>query len=144
MPPGLVLDNGHRLCEIIQATARRLILELTEHVPIEDYEAFRKAVEMLGNVELAVDDTGAGFSSLRHILELRPAFAKLDISLVSGIDTDDLRQALVAGLVYFALRSGCHLIAEGVETENEVTALRRLGVEFAQGYLFGRPEPIAD
>ncbi len=49
----------------------------------------------------------------------------------------------MAGLVYFALRSGSHLIAEGVETENEVTALRRLGVDLAQGYLFGRPEPIA-
>jgi EAL domain-containing protein (putative c-di-GMP-specific phosphodiesterase class I) len=144
MSPGLVLEWGPRLRKVIRATTRRLILELTEHVPIEDYAAFRKALEALGSVELAVDDTGAGFSSLRHILELRPAFAKLDISVVSGIDTDDLRQALVAGLVYFALRSGCHLIAEGVETENEVTALRRLGVEFAQGYLFGRPEPIVD
>jgi EAL domain-containing protein (putative c-di-GMP-specific phosphodiesterase class I) len=144
MSPGLVLDSGHRLRKVIRTTNRQLILELTEHVPIEDYATFRKAVEMLGNVELAVDDAGAGYSSLRHILELRPAFAKLDISLVRGIDTDELRQALVAGLVYFALRSGCHLIAEGVETENEATALRRLGVEFAQGYLFGRPEPIAD
>jgi EAL domain-containing protein (putative c-di-GMP-specific phosphodiesterase class I) len=60
-----------------------------------------------------------------------------------GIDADELRQALVAGLVYFAHRSYCHLIAEGVESEDEAAALRRLGVEFAQGYLFGRPEPIA-
>jgi EAL domain-containing protein (putative c-di-GMP-specific phosphodiesterase class I) len=74
---------------------------------------------------------------------LRPTFAKLDISLVRGIDADELRQALAAGLAYFALRSGCNLIAEGVETEDEASVLRRLGVEFAQGYLFGRPEPIA-
>jgi EAL domain-containing protein (putative c-di-GMP-specific phosphodiesterase class I) len=74
---------------------------------------------------------------------LQPAFAKVDISLIQGIDADELRQALVAGLVYFALRSGCHLIAEGVESEGEASVLRRLGVEFAQGYLFGRPEPIA-
>jgi EAL domain-containing protein (putative c-di-GMP-specific phosphodiesterase class I) len=99
-------------------------------------------VERYGTVELAVDDAGAGYASLRHILELRPTFAKLDISLVRGIDADELRQALAAGLVYFALRSGCHLIAEGVESE-EAGALRRLGVEFAQGYLFGRPEPTA-
>jgi EAL domain-containing protein (putative c-di-GMP-specific phosphodiesterase class I) len=128
---------------MIGASTRRLILELTEHVSIDDYAALRKAIEALGNADLAVDDAGAGYASLRHILELRPAFAKLDISLVRGIDVDELRQALVAGLVYFALRSGCHLIAEGVESEDEATALRRLGVEFAQGYLFGRPEPIA-
>jgi EAL domain-containing protein (putative c-di-GMP-specific phosphodiesterase class I) len=64
-------------------------------------------------------------------------------TLVRGIDADELRQTFVAGLVYFALRSSCHLIAEGVESEDEATAVRRLGVEFAQAYLFGRPEPIA-
>jgi EAL domain-containing protein (putative c-di-GMP-specific phosphodiesterase class I)/DNA-binding response OmpR family regulator len=143
MSPGLVLESGPRLRELVQATTRRLILELTEHVPVDDYAALRKAIATLGNVELAVDDAGAGYASLRHILELRPAFAKLDISLVRGIDADELRQALAAGLVYFALSSGCHLIAEGVETEDEASVLRRLGVEFAQGFLFGRPEPIA-
>jgi EAL domain-containing protein (putative c-di-GMP-specific phosphodiesterase class I)/DNA-binding response OmpR family regulator len=143
MSPSLVLESGRRLRKLVGATSRRLILELTEHVPIDDYAALRKAIGTLGNVELSVDDAGAGYSSLRHILELRPTFAKLDISLVRGIDTDELRQALAAGLVYFALRSGCHLIAEGVESEDEASALRGLGVEFAQGYLFGRPEPIA-
>jgi EAL domain-containing protein (putative c-di-GMP-specific phosphodiesterase class I)/DNA-binding response OmpR family regulator len=143
MSPGLVLESGRRLRKMTRATTRRLILELTEHVPIDDYAALRNAIGTLGDVELAVDDAGAGYASLRHILELRPTFAKLDISLVRGIDADELRQALVAGLVYFALRSGCHLIAEGVESEDEARVLRRLGVEFAQGYLFGRPEPIA-
>jgi EAL domain-containing protein (putative c-di-GMP-specific phosphodiesterase class I)/DNA-binding response OmpR family regulator len=143
MSPGLVLESGRRLRKMMQATTRRLILELTEHVPIDDYTELRKAIEALGNVLLAVDDAGAGYSSLRHILELRPAFAKLDTSLVRAIDVDELRQALVAGLVYFAMRSGCHLIAEGVESEDEATTLRRLGVELAQGYLFGHPEPIA-
>ena len=143
MSPGLVLGCSRRLRKMIGTTDRRLIVELTEHVPIDDYAAPRKAIETLGKVELAVDDAGAGYASLRHILELRPTFAKLDVSLVRGIDVDELRQALVAGLVYFALRSDCHLIAEGVESEAEAEALRRLGIEFAQGYLFGRPEPIA-
>ena len=141
--PGLVLESGRRLRKMIQTTTRRLILELTEHVAIDDYAALRKAIGKLGEVGIAVDDAGAGYASLRHILELRPTFAKLDISLVQGIGADELRQALVAGLVYFAQRSGCHLIAEGVESEDEATALRRLSVEFAQGYLFGRPAPIA-
>jgi EAL domain-containing protein (putative c-di-GMP-specific phosphodiesterase class I) len=91
---------------------------------------------------IAVDDAGAGYASLRHILELRPTFAKLDISLVRGIDDDELRQAIAAGFGYFALRTGCRLVAEGVETEEEAAALRRLGIELAQGYLFGRPLPI--
>jgi EAL domain-containing protein (putative c-di-GMP-specific phosphodiesterase class I)/DNA-binding response OmpR family regulator len=143
MSPGLVLENGRRLLKMFRGSSRRLILELTEHVPIDDYAALCKAIEALGRVEIAVDDAGAGYASLRHILELRPAFAKLDISLVRGIDADDLRQALAAGLSHFALKSGCQLVAEGVESEDEAAALRELGVELAQGYLFGYPEPIS-
>lgn len=141
--PDLVLVSGRQLRAVIRATTRRLILELTEHVQIDDYPALREAIGRLGDVGIGVDDTGAGYASLRHILELRPTFVKLDISLVRGIETDEVRQALAAGLDHFALRSGCHLIAEGVESEGEATALQLLGVEFAQGYLFGRPEPIA-
>lgn len=140
--PDLVLESGPRLRAVIRATKRRIILELTEHVPIDDYPALREAIGRLGDVGIAVDDTGAGYASLRHILELRPTFVKLDISLVQGIETDEVRQALVAGLDYFALRSGCHLIAEGVESKDEATALQRVGIEFAQGYLFGHPDPI--
>jgi EAL domain-containing protein (putative c-di-GMP-specific phosphodiesterase class I)/CheY-like chemotaxis protein len=140
MSPGLVLENGRRLLKMIRGSSRRLVLELTEHVAIDDYAALRKAIKALGKVEMAVDDAGAGYASLRHILELRPAFAKLDISLVRGVDGDELRQALVAGLVYFALQSGCQLIAEGVESEDEASLLRRLGVGLAQGFLFGHPE----
>ena len=93
---------------------------------------------------MAVDDAGAGYASLRHILELRPDYAKLDISLVRRIDGDDVRQALAAGLQYFASKVGCRLIAEGVETDEEAAVLQRLGIEFAQGYLFGRPEKWCD
>ena len=113
------------------------------NVQRHDYRALRAALEDIGpNVVVAVDDAGAGFSSLRHILELRPAFAKLDISLVRGIDSDDLRQVLAAGLNYYALRTGCQIIAEGVETQAESDTLQRLGIEFGQGYLYGRPEPL--
>jgi EAL domain-containing protein (putative c-di-GMP-specific phosphodiesterase class I)/DNA-binding response OmpR family regulator len=141
--PQTVIERTAEVGAILRSTERSVVLELTEHVPIDDYGELRAALDRLGTqVQVAVDDAGAGFASLRHILELRPDFAKLDISLVRGIDGDDLRQALAAGLNYYALRTGCRLIAEGVETRAEADALQRLGIEFAQGYLFGRPAEI--
>jgi EAL domain-containing protein (putative c-di-GMP-specific phosphodiesterase class I) len=123
---------------------RQVVLELTEHVPIGDYTELRAAIENIGPVQVAVDDAGAGYASLRHILELRPSFAKLDISLVRGINRDELRQAMAAGIQYYALRTGCRLIAEGVETVEEANTLLALGVDLAQGYLFGKPERLPD
>ncbi len=130
MSPGLVLESGRRLRKMIRATSRRLILELTEHVPIDDYAALRKAIGTLGDVELAVDDAGAGYASLRHILELRPTFAKLDISLVRGIDADELRQALVAGLVVLRAqeRLPSHRRGRGVGGRGERAAAARCRV----------------
>jgi EAL domain-containing protein (putative c-di-GMP-specific phosphodiesterase class I)/DNA-binding response OmpR family regulator len=142
--PRSLIDRPDEVRSALPAARDRItVLELTEHVQIEDYDELRSAIQSLGShVEVAVDDAGAGFASMRHILELRPAFAKLDISLVRGIDEDDLRQGLAAGLNYFALRTGCQLIAEGVETQGEADTLQRLGIEFAQGYLYGRPQRL--
>ena len=143
--PQTVIDRTAELRALLDATERAIVFELTEHVSIDDYGVLRAALDALGDqVHVAVDDAGAGYASLRHILELRPSFAKLDISLVRGIDADDLRQALAAGLNYYALRTGCRLIAEGVETQAEADALRRLGIELAQGYLYGRPALAAE
>jgi EAL domain-containing protein (putative c-di-GMP-specific phosphodiesterase class I) len=141
--PGFVLNGDLRFRELIELSARPLVLELTEHAPIDDYLLVRNALAKLGDVGLAVDDAGAGYASLRHILELQPTYAKLDISLVRGIDADNLRQALAAGLQYFASKIGCRLIAEGVESRDEADVLQRLGIELAQGYLFGRPQLAA-
>jgi EAL domain-containing protein (putative c-di-GMP-specific phosphodiesterase class I) len=140
--PAVALAAGDLLKGQLNGNGRQIVLELTEHVPIGDYLPLRQAIDRLGLVQIAVDDAGAGYASLRHILELRPAFAKLDISLVRGIDGDDLRQAMAAGMQYYALRSGCRLVAEGVETEEEAGVLLELGVDLAQGYLFGRPERL--
>jgi EAL domain-containing protein (putative c-di-GMP-specific phosphodiesterase class I) len=93
----------------------------------------------LARVRASIDDAGAGFSSLRHILELRPYAVKLDIALVRSIETDTARQALIAGMAYFAVKTGCVLVAEGIETAAERDALRALAVPLGQGYLLGRP-----
>jgi EAL domain-containing protein (putative c-di-GMP-specific phosphodiesterase class I) len=138
--PELILSG--RLAAALPSWRDRLILEVTEHVEINDYPAVRAAVEAIGMVRLAVDDAGAGFASLRHVLELQPQFMKLDISLVRGIEGDPARQGLVAGMVYFAVLTDRTLIAEGIETKDELETLRMLGVDLGQGYLLGRPGPL--
>jgi EAL domain-containing protein (putative c-di-GMP-specific phosphodiesterase class I)/FixJ family two-component response regulator len=139
--PEVVLSSSDALRQMLSGP-RQSVIEITEHVPIADYGALRDAIASLDGVQCAVDDAGAGFASMRHMLELQPTYAKLDISLVRGIHTDALRQALAAGLVYYAMRSGVRLIAEGVELDAEARMLQALGVEMAQGYLFGRPAPL--
>lgn len=125
--------------------APRLVLELTEHLPVEDYGPLREALTLLRErgVRLAVDDTGAGFASLRHLVALSPEIIKLDITLVRGVDEDAARRALVTAMVAFAADTGAHLLAEGVESAAELATLESLGVRWAQGYFFGEPRPLA-
>jgi PAS domain S-box-containing protein len=140
--PELILA-GEPLRTLLSGSSRRLVLEVTENAAIADYPAFRAAMTALGpKVEFAVDDTGTGFASLRHIVELRPAFVKLDRSLIAGLESDDARQAMIVGLCHFAHVTGCRLIVEGIETDSELTVLRALTIELGQGYLLGRPLPI--
>lgn len=141
--PALILA-GLPLRSLLRGNRRQVVLEVTEHAAIEDYEALRAAVADLGpRTELAVDDAGAGFSSLRHILELKPAYVKLDRWLVAGLEADTARQAMIIGLQHFARTTGCQLVAEGVETLGELAALQGMGIGLGQGYLFGRPTSAA-
>ena len=121
-----------------------LVLELTEHDPIPDYDEIQRAVRRFGSpVRLSIDDAGAGYACLTHVLTLEPAFVKLDRGWITGIDTDPARQALVAGLESFASRVGCTLIAEGIETQSELDTVRGLGVDLGQGFLLGRPVQVS-
>jgi EAL domain-containing protein (putative c-di-GMP-specific phosphodiesterase class I) len=135
------LIGSGRLGPLLAGLRRRITLEITEHVVIDDYPALRRELAALGpTVRLAVDDAGAGYASLRHILELAPDFVKLDVGLVRGIDADPARQALIAGMGYFAVKRKAPLIAEGIETAAELATLRSLAVPYGQGYLLGRPQ----
>ena len=118
------------------------VVEITEHAPVADYESLARALAPLRKrgMRLAVDDAGAGFASLRHILMLEPQLIKLDISLTRGIDKNQRQRGLAAALVTFAREIGATVIAEGVETEPELATLRDLGVEFGQGFLFGKAD----
>jgi EAL domain-containing protein (putative c-di-GMP-specific phosphodiesterase class I)/CheY-like chemotaxis protein len=136
-----VLQHDDEMPQIIAEAERPIIIELTEHERIDDYDAVRRAYARLGpNVRLAVDDAGSGYASLRHIFSLQPAYVKLDIEWVRGIGGDPIRRALVSGMRYFAEETGCELIAEGIEEEDERKALLELGIKLGQGFLLGRPE----
>ncbi|HEY5119972.1 MAG TPA: EAL domain-containing protein, partial [Acidimicrobiales bacterium] len=140
---------GHYVEPVLAATNRQIVIEITEHDPIENYAMIRNIVASLPHCQLAVDDAGAGFTSLSHILELRPAYVKLDISIIRDIDTNPARQAMTAGMCHFAAQTNTIVIAEGVETLAEAETLMRLGVSLGQnahmlgqGYFYGRPESL--
>ncbi|SEP25670.1 sensor domain-containing phosphodiesterase [Trujillonella endophytica] len=123
----------------------RVLLELSEHDPVEDYDALTAALLPFraAGLRLAVDDVGAGFSSLRHIVLTAPDVLKLDRSIVAGVATDPVLRTLVGSLVTFGHGCGASLVAEGIETAEDAAALLALGVDAGQGWLFGRPGPAA-
>jgi EAL domain-containing protein (putative c-di-GMP-specific phosphodiesterase class I) len=142
--PRLLLADD-RLLDLVVCAGRRIVVEITEHERIDDYAALRAALARLGpGVRVAVDDAGAGVANFNHIVELRPDYVKIDVGLIRDLDADLARQAAVVSLVHFARASDRWTIAEGVETEAERATLERLGVPFAQGYLFSRPRSIED
>lgn len=121
----------------------RLTLELTEHAVVGDYDRLNAELAPLRarGLKLAIDDAGAGFSGLQHILRLEPDVIKLDMALIHDIDTDPARRALASAMQMFARQTGAVLVAEGVETREELSTLARLSFLRVQGYLLGRPVP---
>ncbi|MGR7024740.1 EAL domain-containing protein [Geodermatophilus sp. URMC 62] len=121
----------------------RVVLELSEHDPVGDYAALGAALAPLRarGMRLAIDDVGAGFSSLRHIVVTAPDVIKMDRSIVSGVDSDPILAKLARSLVDFAHSVDVSVVAEGVETEAEHAVLQTLGVDGGQGWFFGRPAP---
>lgn len=134
--------TSSRLIEALDGISpHRIILELTEDAVVRSYEAVRETLAVLANkgFRVAVDDMGTGQTDLWHLVRFRPDVVKLDISLIRGIDTEPDKQALVTGLTWLCKGLGAHVVAEGVERSEELDRIRRLGVHWAQGYLFGRP-----
>ena len=130
---------------ILGAPTNRIVIELTEHVEIRDYDIVIEALASLraAGVRLAVDDAGAGFATLQHILTLQPDIIKLDIALTRGVDEDPVRRALARALVGFASEIGATIMAEGIETAGELETLRHLGVPSGQGFYLAHPGPPA-
>jgi PAS domain S-box-containing protein len=122
----------------------RVTVELTEHLEIADYDKFRRAAAPLRKAggRLAIDDFGAGFASLKHILKVEPERIKLDISLTEQIPESTMAHALASALLSFAGEIGIEVVAEGIETEEELDALTEIGVRVGQGFHFGLPAPL--
>lgn len=155
LPPGAYLSinlsqrtaESARFMESLGSVdASRLVVEITEHEAVADYDHLTAALRRLRDLgaRVAIDDAGAGFASLRHILLVDPEIIKLDISLTRGIDSDPRRRALASALISFADQMGISVVAEGIETESEHAALQALGVRLGQGYYLGRPGPLED
>lgn len=127
--------------EPLRPWSHRVVLEITERSKLSAIVHWEQAVERATEMgfSIAVDDLGAGYSSLSVLAELQPRFIKVDMSIVRGIDGDPRKQRLVDLLCRFAEATDAQLIAEGVETEGEAQALRETGAHMLQGYFFGRP-----
>ncbi|MEV4702862.1 EAL domain-containing protein [Actinoplanes sp. NPDC049316] len=127
----------------------RIVLELSEHDPVEDYDELKAALGPLraAGMRLAIDDVGAGFSSLRHIVVTAPDVIKLDRSIVTGVAADPVLPVVTHALVELGRATGAKVVAEGVETAQDAAALRTIGVDLGQGWHFGRamaPEDLRD
>lgn len=135
-----VLDSGVR-DYLASQNLERIVLEITEHDVIEDYKQLTETLEPLREkgLMLAIDDFGAGYATFRDIVYLHPDIIKLDISLVRGLGSNKTAQSIIRAMIAFAEENRRSLVAEGVETEDELRALRSLGVQRAQGYLLHKP-----
>src|SRR4051812_34650379 len=123
-----------------------VVIEVTEQAVVEDYARLEYILRSLraAGAAIAVDDAGAGYASLHHIVELRPQFVKLDRSLVANLDRDDAKLAVIESLITFSSRIDAWIVAEGVERAEEMAALQHMRVPLAQGYWLGMPSPGMD
>jgi EAL domain-containing protein (putative c-di-GMP-specific phosphodiesterase class I)/DNA-binding NarL/FixJ family response regulator len=128
--------------ELVAATpGERVVLELTEHAPVHDYDRLARTVERLRaeGFRIAVDDVGAGYSSFRHLLTVRPDVLKIDISLCRSIESDRARQVIAASIASLGRELDATVVAEGIETAAELVTMRGLGVHNAQGFFLAPP-----
>lgn len=124
--------------------AARIVIEMTEHEQVSDYAGLRTAMARLRRlgIRFAADDAGSGYAGMRHLIEIRPDLIKMDYHLTHDIDADPARAAMATALHAFAAATSTVLLAEGVETEDELRAVVDVGITLAQGYHLGRPTDL--
>jgi EAL domain-containing protein (putative c-di-GMP-specific phosphodiesterase class I) len=148
--PTTIHDPSFRPEALIRTLAKSrlapsdVVFEISEQESIRSFDVFREVRDEYGKLgfQFALDDTGAGYASLQSVIELEPEFIKVDRAFVSGIDQDPARQALLRALHTVAREIGARIIAEGLDTLEELATLGQLGIPFGQGWLFGKPTPL--
>lgn len=135
--------NGQTLAylEKLGIDPKQVIIEITENQPTYDFEAMRNALLHYRSMgfQIAIDDLGEGFSSLRLWSELRPEYVKIDMHFVQGANADPLKRQFLKSIHSIAQSSGTQVIAEGIETDAEFRAIRDIGIACGQGYFIARP-----
>jgi diguanylate cyclase (GGDEF)-like protein len=147
--PNIIYDKAHsvgKTREVLEKSSispNNIIFEITERNAIEDYEGFNKILKNYTDqgFKIAIDDAGAGFSGINRIIETRPHYIKLDMNIISGVDKDSFKQAIVKSFVQMCQNTNIKMIAEGIETKEELKMLIRLGVYAGQGYYLQKPSP---
>lgn len=130
-----------KVAQILEHHAdRKVVVELTEHERVEDFARLRESLQEISrHARIAIDDVGAGYAGLRYLVDLSPDLLKLDISLTRNIHQDVARQAMAKAIVHFAAAIGSEVIAEGIESSDELAMLKDIGVNYGQGYFFAPP-----
>lgn len=141
LSPEVAISLAHRGLSVPDVPLHRLVLEVTEHAAVENYAPLLHVLAPLRErgLRIAVDDAGAGYASLNHIVELAPDIIKIDRCLVDGLSREPARRSVVNAFVALAKDPCSTVVAEGVEAVADLDAARDLGVDAAQGYLLARP-----
>jgi len=141
-PQDLLDDDLIHPESALASVASRVVLEITERAALSSVDNLHLRVRQLRRLgfRIAVDDLGAGYSSLNNVADLEPEFIKLDMSLVRNIEQSVTKQKIVSSVVALAAAMGTSIVAEGIETSAECRALVDLGCVLLQGFLFARPE----
>lgn len=141
--PSVLLQRCDTVCRIVDRSSVPVVLELTENEPIRDYHGIRRALSCLApTTRLCLDDIGSGYAYLQHIVRTQAEYIKLDRSWTARLTSDPTAVLVVTALVEICQQFGIVLIAEGIETRDELSVLDAVGVRYGQGYLLGYPEPL--
>jgi EAL domain-containing protein (putative c-di-GMP-specific phosphodiesterase class I)/GGDEF domain-containing protein len=148
--PETLLDSRHNSDDTLKLLERhgvspdQIVIELTEHHPLDDYEIMRQATAHYKSMgfQIALDDLGAGYSGLRTWSELDPDYVKIDRHFIQDIQEDAVKREFVRSIMTIAKSMGCEVIAEGIETRHELAAICELGIDLLQGYYFARPRAV--
>ncbi|UVI28485.1 EAL domain-containing protein [Paenibacillus spongiae] len=140
--PSFTPGQTRSLLEQFGLSPHHVVFELTERSSIEDFGAAKKILDHYRNqgYQIAIDDAGAGYSSLQSIVELQPDLIKIDRSLIRGIHLDPMKEHIVQHFTELAAKMGISIVAEGIEEEEELAQIRSMGIAYAQGYLLGKPQ----